>query len=83
MKISDKLYDVLKWITLVVIPAAVTFYGVLASALNLPYADIVAQIAAGVCAFIGAIIGISTAEYNKTKKQPFAWHDLDIEVKDE
>lgn len=83
MKLSDSVYTILKWITLVVIPAAVTFYGVLANALGLPYADIVAQIAAGVCAFIGAIIGISTAEYNKAKKQPFVWHDPEIEGKDE
>ena len=83
MKLSDSVYTILKWITLVVIPAAVTFYGVLADALGLPYADIVAQIAAGVCAFIGAIIGISTAEYNKTKVQPFVWHDPEIEDKDE
>ena len=79
MKLSDSVYNVLKWITLVVIPAAVTFYGVLANALGLPYADIVAQIAAGVCAFIGAIIGISTAEYNAAKKQPFKWHDKEID----
>lgn len=79
MKLPDSVYTILKWITLVVIPAAVTFYGVLASALNLPYADIVAQIAAGVCAFIGALIGVSTAEYNKSKNQPFAWHDKEID----
>ena len=79
MKLSDSVYNVLKWVTLVVIPAAVTFYGVLASALSLPYADILAQIAAGVCAFIGAVIGISTAEYNKSKNQPFVWHDKEID----
>jgi hypothetical protein len=65
MKLPDKLYDVLKWIALVVIPALCTFYGVLAAALSLPYAEIVAQIGAGVCTFIGALIGISTAEYRK------------------
>ena len=79
MKLTDSVYTILKWFTLVVIPAAVTFYGVLASALGLPYADIVAQIAAGVCAFIGAIIGISTAEYNAAKKEPFKWHDKEID----
>ena len=79
MKLSDSVYTILKWITLVVIPAAVTFYGVLADALGLPYADIVAKIAAGACAFIGAIIGVSTAEYNKSKNQPFVWHDKEID----
>ena len=65
MKLPDKLYDILKWIALVVIPALTAFYSVLASALGLPYADIVAQIAAGVCTLVGALIGISTAEYRK------------------
>ena len=79
MKLPNKLYDWLKWICCIVIPAAVTFYGVLAESLALPYADIVAKIAAGVCAFIGALIGISTAEYNKAKNQPFVWHDKEID----
>jgi hypothetical protein len=79
MKLPNKLYDWLKWFCMVVIPASVAFYGVLAEALALPYADIVAKIAAGVCAFIGAIIGISTAEYNKAKNQPFVWHDSEID----
>ncbi len=81
MKMNNKLYDILKWLVCIVIPAAVTLYGVLAEALALPYADIVAKIAAGVCAFIGAIIGISTAEYRKQEK--FVWHDSEIEDKDE
>lgn len=79
MKIPDKVYDVLKWIALVVIPALTAFYSVLASALGLPYADIVAQIAAGVCTLIGALIGISTAEYNKNKEKPFVWHDKELD----
>lgn len=65
MKLPDKLYDILKWIALVVIPALAAFYAILAEALGLPYADIVAKIAAGVCTLIGALIGISTAEYRK------------------
>ena len=79
MKIPDKVYDVLKWIALVVIPALTAFYSVLASALGLPYSDIVAQIAAGVCTLIGALIGISTAEYNKNKEKPFVWHDKELD----
>lgn len=79
MKIPDKVYDVLKWIALVVIPALTAFYSVLASSLGLPYADIVAQIAAGVCTLIGALIGISTAEYNKNKEKPFVWHDKELD----
>ena len=28
---------------------------------------------------IGALIGVSTAEYNKSKNQPFVWHDKEID----
>lgn len=65
MRIPDKLYDILKWVCLIVIPALSTFYAVLADALGFPYADIVAKIAAGVCTLIGTLIGISNYGYQK------------------
>lgn len=61
----NKVYDVLKWICLVALPAATTFYVALAAAIGLPYADEVAKVSAALCAFIGALIGVSTAEYNR------------------
>lgn len=65
MRIPDKLYDVLKWLCLIAIPAVTVFYACLADALGLPYADIVAKISAGVCTLIGTLIGISTHGYQK------------------
>lgn len=65
MKLPDKVYDVLKWLCLVCIPAVTTFYVVTAPALGLPYADTVAKVSAALCTLIGSLIGISTAEYNK------------------
>ena len=67
MMLNNKVYDVLKWVCLVAIPAAATFYVALAGALGLPYADQVAKVSTALCAFIGALIGVSTAEYNKDK----------------
>lgn len=65
MKLSDKLYDILKWLVLVVVPALTTFYVVLDKTFGWGFAEVVATISAAACACVGAIIGISTAQYNK------------------
>lgn len=68
MQLNDKLYDWLKWITLIVIPALATFYVAMASVWGWPYADEVAKTATAVCTLLGALLGISTAQYNKDKQ---------------
>lgn len=65
MKLSDTLYDLLKWFTMIVIPACATAYVGLASVWGWPYADEVAKTSAVVCTLLGALLGISTAQYNK------------------
>lgn len=65
MKLSDKVYDVLKWIVMIVLPACATFYAALAGVWGLPYAQEVVTTITAVTAFLGAILGISTAVYNK------------------
>lgn len=67
MKLSDKLYDTLKWLVLVVVPALTTFFVVLDKTFGWGLGEIVATISAAACACVGAIIGISTAQYNKDK----------------
>lgn len=65
MKISNRAYDVLKWITMIVLPALASAYVGLASVWGFPYADEVAKTTAVVCTLLGALLGISTAQYNK------------------
>ena len=65
MKIPDKLYDILKWITMIVLPALATAYVGLSAIWGFPYADEVAKTTAVVCTLLGALLGISTAQYNK------------------
>ena len=67
LKLSDSVYNILKWLVLVCIPALTTVYVGLDSVFGWGYADTVAKVSAIVCTLIGALIGISTAEYNKTK----------------
>lgn len=65
MKLHNKVYDVLKWVTMIVLPALATAYVGLASIWAWPYADEVAKTTAVVCTLLGALLGISTAQYNK------------------
>ena len=69
-KISDRLYDVLKWVTLVCIPAFTTAYVGLAAIWGWSYADEVAKTSAVVCVLLGSLLGISTIAYNKEKQPP-------------
>ena len=62
---SNKVYDTLKWIALVFIPALITFYGVIGNVLNIPYTEIVLTIMGAFDVFIGSLLGISTNQYNK------------------
>jgi hypothetical protein len=83
MKMNNKLYDILKWLSLVVFNAIGVLYKTIAAVWNLPFGEQVMTTCAAIALFIGALIGISTAEFNKTKVQPFVWHDHEIEDKDE
>jgi len=65
MKISNKLYDSLKWICLILLPAFGTFYGLISSTLGWPYTQEILTILGGLEAFLGAILGISCASYKK------------------
>ena len=67
MKMNNKLYDILKWLVMIVIPALTTAYVGLAVIWNFPCADEVSKTSAVICTLLGALLGISTAEYNKNE----------------
>lgn len=62
---SNKTYDVLKFIALILLPALGTLYFALASIWGLPYGEQIVGTITAVDTFLGAILGISTAKYNK------------------
>lgn len=68
MKLSNKMYDILKWIAMYLLPAAGTLYFALAGIWNLPYGEQVVGTVTAVDTFLGVILGISTVRYNKTNK---------------
>ena len=69
MKLNNKLYNVLKWIALVVLPAIGTLYFALANIWGLPYGEQIVGTITAIDTFLGAILGISNYNYNKGKKE--------------
>lgn len=63
--LSNRTYDVIKWIAIVVIPALGEAYVRLATVWNLPYGQQINETALVITFLLGALIGISTVQYNK------------------
>ena len=62
---SNSVYDRLKWIAQILIPAVATLYFALAQIWGMPYAEQITGTLAAVDAFLGVLLGISTLQYNK------------------
>lgn len=62
--LPDSVYDLLKWLVCICIPACTTAYVGFDKLFGWGYASEVAQASAIICTLIGALIGISTAQYN-------------------
>ena len=67
MKLNDKVYNVLKWVALIVLPALATLYAVLSGIWHLPLGEQIPATITAVDTFLGALLGISTARYNKER----------------
>ena len=65
MKISNKTYDILKYICQYVLPALGTLYFALAKIWNLPFGQEVIGTIAAIDTFLGTLLGISSYSYNK------------------
>ena len=65
MKLSNKVYDVLKWIAMYLLPAVGTLYFALSGIWGFPCGEQVVVTITAVDTFLGVILGISTATYNK------------------
>lgn len=65
---SNKMYDILKWIALVVLPAFATLYFALAEIWNLPYGEQIVATITAIDTFLGALLGISSINYKKKNK---------------
>lgn len=69
MMISNKTYDILKWIAQYLLPALGALYAALSGIWGLPYGEQVVGTVAAIDTFLGVVLGISSAQYNKANDQ--------------
>jgi hypothetical protein len=69
MILPNKVFDFLKWFTLIFMPALITFVGVIFGCIHMDpeITNVVITIMSGFTTFLGAILGISTVNYRKEK----------------
>lgn len=65
MTLSNKTYDILKWIAQFLLPALGTLYFALAGIWGFPYGEQIVGTITAIDTFLGVILGISTMNYNK------------------
>ena len=67
MRIPDNVYNILKWVALICIPAVVTFLSVVLGVIDVDpkTINIITTILTALATLIGSLIGISTKAYNK------------------
>lgn len=65
IKINDRIYDVLKWIAMLVLPALAVLVKTVFTAWNIPYGDEISITIMALDAFLSAILGISSISYYK------------------
>lgn len=80
MKMTNKVYDVLKYIAQIVLPALGALYFALAKIWNFPYGTEIVGTISAVDAFLGALLKISTDQYNNEMKPPEQPWDDDDEI---
>ena len=67
--LSNKVYDILKWIAQYFLPAVGTLYFALAGIWGLPFGEEVVGTITAVDTFLGVLLGISSMQYNKNNKE--------------
>lgn len=67
--LSNKTYDILKWIAQYLLPAAGTLYFALSGIWGLPYGEQIVGTVTAVDTFLGVILGLSSAQYSKTTEE--------------
>lgn len=67
--LSDKVYNILKWVALVLLPALGALYFGLAGICGFSYGEQIVGTITVIDTFLGVILGISTIQYNKSKDE--------------
>lgn len=70
---SNKVYDALKWVAQILLPAMATLYFSLSNIWNLPFAEEIVGTITTIDAFLGCILRISTINYLEKQKEVFEY----------
>lgn len=65
MLLSNKQYDILKWVAQILLPALGTLYFALAGIWGFPFGEQIVGTITAIDTFLGVILGISSANYKK------------------
>lgn len=68
LELHNRVYDVMKWLALIALPALGVLYSALAAVWGWPIAAEVSETVNAVTACLGVLIGVSTASYNARTK---------------
>ena len=68
MKLKNSLYDVLKWIAILFLPALAILVKTVFAIWNIPLGDQISATIIAIQVFLGAILGVSSLNYNKERK---------------
>lgn len=68
MKMSNRVFDLLKWIAILFLPALATLVAVVFKIWDLPYGPEISATITAVATFLGAILGVSHIQYKKGDK---------------
>lgn len=61
---SNRIYDALKWVAQILLPALGALYFALAGIWGFPYGEEIVGTITAIDAFLGVILGISSKQYN-------------------
>lgn len=78
MILNNKVYDILKFIAQIVLPAVATFYISIAGIWGLPYGEEVSGTIMAIDTLLGALLMISTNSYNKQLKNSSEEEDKNV-----
>ena len=64
MVLNDKVYEILKWLVQILLPACATLYAALAGLWGFPFVEQVVGSISAICVFLGACLKISSSNYS-------------------
>lgn len=78
MRLSDRTYDILKWVQKIFVLLA-TFYATIANIWGLPFGDEISKTCLALATFLLGILEIASATYNKEQNAPLEMDDAEID----